>query len=102
VAYEPVWAIGTGKVATPQQVVIQHVYCHILTDLSKAQDTHKAVRAYLSKAISPAVAESTRIIYGGSVNGGNCAELGEKLIMPIIRTHHLTFSKPSSPILMAS
>jgi len=62
VAYEPVWAIGTGKVATPQQ----------------AQDTQEAVRSYLSKAISPAVAESTRIIYGGSVTGGNCAELAKQ------------------------
>ncbi|THU97760.1 Triosephosphate isomerase [Dendrothele bispora CBS 962.96] len=59
IAYEPVWAIGTGKVATPQQ----------------AQDTQKDIRTYLSTAVSPAVAESTRIIYGGSVNGANCKEL---------------------------
>ncbi|KAJ6609710.1 Triosephosphate isomerase [Mycena sp. CBHHK59/15] len=58
VAYEPVWAIGTGKVATTQ-----------------AQETHADIRAFLSKAVSPAVAESTRIIYGGSVNRGNCKEL---------------------------
>ncbi|KAF5331465.1 hypothetical protein D9758_015487 [Tetrapyrgos nigripes] len=61
VAYEPVWAIGTGKVATSQQ----------------AQDTQKDIRAFLSKAVSPAVAESTRIIYGGSVNGSNCKELAK-------------------------
>jgi len=60
IAYEPVWAIGTGKVATPQQ----------------AQDTQKDIRSYLAKAVSPAVAESTRIIYGGSVNAANCKELG--------------------------
>ncbi|KAJ7770274.1 Triosephosphate isomerase [Mycena maculata] len=59
VAYEPVWAIGTGKVATSKQ----------------AQDTHADVRAFLAKAVSPAVAAATRIIYGGSVNKGNCQEL---------------------------
>jgi len=59
IAYEPVWAIGTGKVATCAQ----------------AQDTQHDVRAYLSKAISQEVAESTRILYGGSVAGSNCGEL---------------------------
>ncbi|KAJ6551194.1 Triosephosphate isomerase [Mycena capillaripes] len=59
IAYEPVWAIGTGKVATSTQ----------------AQETHADIRAFLSKAVSPAVAQSTRIIYGGSVNKGNCKEL---------------------------
>jgi triosephosphate isomerase len=60
VAYEPVWAIGTGKVATSAQ----------------AQDTHAEIRSYLSNAVSPSVAESMRIIYGGSVNAKNCKELG--------------------------
>lgn len=60
VAYEPVWAIGTGKVATPEQ----------------AQDVHKQSRAWIKENVSGAVAESTRIIYGGSVNAKNCAELG--------------------------
>ncbi|RKP07791.1 Triosephosphate isomerase [Thamnocephalis sphaerospora] len=59
IAYEPVWAIGTGKVATPQQ----------------AQDVHDSIRQWLSENVSPAAAEATRIIYGGSVNGGNCNEL---------------------------
>ncbi|KZS90145.1 triose phosphate isomerase [Sistotremastrum niveocremeum HHB9708] len=59
VAYEPVWAIGTGKVATPDQ----------------AQETHHAIRAYLAKEVSQEVAENTRIIYGGSVNASNCAQL---------------------------
>jgi copper homeostasis protein CutC len=59
VAYEPVWAIGTGKVATSAQ----------------AQETHADIRTYLSKAVSPTVASSTRIIYGGSVNAANCKEL---------------------------
>ncbi|CAL1711018.1 unnamed protein product [Somion occarium] len=59
VAYEPVWAIGTGKVATAAQ----------------AQETHAAIRAFLAKAVSPAVSENTRIIYGGSVTAANCKEL---------------------------
>lgn len=59
IAYEPVWAIGTGKVATSAQ----------------AQETHKGTREYLAKAVSPAVAKSTRIIYGGSVSAANCKEL---------------------------
>ncbi|XAO25842.1 triose-phosphate isomerase [Cryptococcus bacillisporus CA1280] len=61
IAYEPVWAIGTGKVAT----------------VSQAQEVHAAIRAWLARRASPKVAESTRIIYGGSVNGKNCAELSE-------------------------
>ncbi|KAG6918019.1 hypothetical protein DXG01_016871 [Tephrocybe rancida] len=59
IAYEPVWAIGTGKVATSAQ----------------AQEAHADIRTYLSKAISPEVAASTRIIYGGSVTASNCKEL---------------------------
>ncbi|XP_031130542.1 triosephosphate isomerase, chloroplastic-like [Ipomoea triloba] len=62
IAYEPVWAIGTGKVATPEQ----------------AQEVHAAVRDWLSKNVSAEVASKTRIIYGGSVNGSNCAELAKK------------------------
>jgi glyceraldehyde 3-phosphate dehydrogenase len=58
VAYEPVWAIGTGKVATPAQ----------------AQEVHAKLRNFLS-TVSPTVAASTRIIYGGSVTGANCKEL---------------------------
>jgi len=58
-AYEPVWAIGTGKTATPEQ----------------AQEVHAAVRAWLSSNVSPAVAASTRILYGGSVTAGNCRDL---------------------------
>lgn len=62
IAYEPVWAIGTGKVATPQQ----------------AQEVHVAVRDWLKKNFSAEVASKTRIIYGGSVNGSNCAELSKQ------------------------
>jgi len=59
VAYEPVWAIGTGKVATPLQ----------------AQETHNAIRDWLDKYVSKEVAQSTRIIYGGSVKGANAPDL---------------------------
>lgn len=58
VAYEPVWAIGTGVTATPAQ----------------AQEVHAAIRARLADADS-AVAEGVRILYGGSVKPGNAAEL---------------------------
>ncbi|KAG6584805.1 triose-phosphate isomerase [Phytophthora cinnamomi] len=59
IAYEPVWAIGTGVVATPAQ----------------AQEAHKDLRAWIADKVSPDVAESVRIIYGGSVKGDNCEEL---------------------------
>ncbi|CAA6666691.1 unnamed protein product [Spirodela intermedia] len=62
IAYEPVWAIGTGKVATPEQ----------------AQEVHSAVRDWLKKNVSAEVASSIRIIYGGSVNGSNCDELAKQ------------------------
>ncbi|KAF8628288.1 hypothetical protein AX17_005992 [Amanita inopinata Kibby_2008] len=62
IAYEPVWAIGTGKVATTAQ----------------AQETHADVRAYLNRAVSPAVGASTRIIYGGSVTAVNCRDLAKQ------------------------
>lgn len=59
VAYEPVWAIGTGKVATPEQ----------------AQDVHALIRSLLAKMASPEVADGIRIQYGGSVKAGNAADL---------------------------
>jgi triosephosphate isomerase len=62
VAYEPVWAIGTGKVATPEQ----------------AQDVHAFLRSWLADNVSAEAAEKTRILYGGSVNGGNCKTLAGK------------------------
>ncbi|KAI8326258.1 cytosolic triosephosphate isomerase [Martensiomyces pterosporus] len=62
IAYEPVWAIGTGKVATPDQ----------------AQEVHAAIREYLKTAVSPKIAEETRITYGGSVNAKNCKETAQK------------------------
>lgn len=62
IAYEPVWAIGTGKTATPEQ----------------AQEVHAWIREYLNEKASPEVAENTRILYGGSVTAENAAELGKK------------------------
>jgi triosephosphate isomerase len=59
IAYEPVWAIGTGVTASPAQ----------------AQETHAQVREWLVKNVSKAVAEETRIIYGGSATAANCDEL---------------------------
>lgn len=58
VAYEPVWAIGTGKTATPEQ----------------AQEVHQAVRAIVAE-YNAEVAAGVRILYGGSVNAANAAEL---------------------------
>ncbi|CEL03500.1 Triosephosphate isomerase [Aspergillus pseudodeflectus] len=62
IAYEPVWAIGTGKVATTEQ----------------AQEVHAAIRKWLKDAISAETAENTRIIYGGSVSEKNCRELAKE------------------------
>jgi len=58
IAYEPVWAIGTGKTATPEQ----------------AQDVHAFIRGRLA-ANSQAVADRVRVLYGGSMNPKNAAEL---------------------------
>ncbi|ROT35956.1 triosephosphate isomerase [Sodiomyces alkalinus F11] len=62
IAYEPIWAIGTGKVATNQQ----------------AQEVHAAIRAWLRKEVSETVADETRILYGGSVNEKNCRDLAKE------------------------
>ncbi|MFN0140514.1 MAG: triose-phosphate isomerase [Pyrinomonadaceae bacterium] len=59
IAYEPVWAIGTGKTATPEQ----------------AQDMHAAIRQVLANTNGEAVAEKMRILYGGSVKPDNIATL---------------------------
>jgi triosephosphate isomerase len=58
IAYEPVWAIGTGKVATPGQ----------------AQEVHEALRKRLA-ALSAELSEKTRVLYGGSVKADNAKEL---------------------------
>jgi triosephosphate isomerase len=59
VAYEPVWAIGTGRTATPEQ----------------AQEVCQAIRLRLERLFSPDVAGAIRILYGGSVTADNAAEL---------------------------
>ncbi|MCC7429909.1 triose-phosphate isomerase [bacterium] len=59
IAYEPVWAIGTGKVATPEQ----------------AQEVHAFIRKLISELYSEKIAEIIRIQYGGSMKGSNAKEL---------------------------
>ena len=59
IAYEPVWAIGTGKTATPDQ----------------AQEVHALIRATLAKLVGAETAETVRIQYGGSMKPTNAAEL---------------------------
>ncbi len=58
-AYEPVWAIGTGRTATPET----------------AQAAHAFIRSWLAEKISPASAEASRLLYGGSVKPDNAAQL---------------------------
>lgn len=62
IAYEPVWAIGTGVTATPDQ----------------AQEVHENLRNWLKENVDANVANNVRILYGGSVNGKNCRELASK------------------------
>ena len=59
IAYEPIWAIGTGKTATAEQ----------------ADEVCGAIRKCLGELYGNAIAEATTIQYGGSMNAGNCAEL---------------------------
>lgn len=59
IAYEPVWAIGTGLTATPEM----------------AQETHKEIRDWIATNVSAEVASNVRIQYGGSMKGANANEL---------------------------
>ena len=59
IAYEPIWAIGTGKTATTEQ----------------AEEVCKGIRDCIAEMYDAATAEAVRIQYGGSVNAGNAAEL---------------------------
>ncbi len=59
IAYEPVWAIGTGKTATP----------------ADAEEMHAAIRKFLSKTYGPVMANKIRILYGGSVKPDNIGAL---------------------------
>ncbi|MBM4288202.1 MAG: triose-phosphate isomerase [Deltaproteobacteria bacterium] len=60
-AYEPVWAIGTGRTATPEQ----------------AQEVHRFIRQWLTEQAGPEVAQGLRILYGGSVTPDNIRELSQ-------------------------
>ena len=62
IAYEPIWAIGTGLTATPEQ----------------AQETHADIRKYLGEVAGADVAEETRILYGGSASGATAPGLSAK------------------------
>eukprot|EP00752_Nemacystus_decipiens_P008129 g7269.t1 len=62
IAYEPVWAIGTGLTASPEQ----------------AQEVHEGLRKWVAENVSADVADKVRIIYGGSVNAGSAPTLGSK------------------------
>uniref|UniRef100_A0A7S0UEU5 Triosephosphate isomerase n=2 Tax=Pseudo-nitzschia delicatissima TaxID=44447 RepID=A0A7S0UEU5_9STRA len=59
IAYEPVWAIGTGLTATPEM----------------AQETHKQIRDWVAANVSADIAEAVRIQYGGSMKGANAESL---------------------------
>jgi triosephosphate isomerase len=59
IAYEPIWAIGTGKTATSQQ----------------AQEVHAFIRGQVAEAYGAEVAANTTILYGGSANAQNAREL---------------------------
>ena len=59
IAYEPVWAIGTGKTASAQQ----------------AQDMHEVIRKHIASKYGQSVADAVAILYGGSVNAANAKEL---------------------------
>jgi len=59
IAYEPVWAIGTGLTATPEM----------------AQETHAGIRQWMRDNVSSAIADAVRIQYGGSMKGANAKDL---------------------------
>ena len=59
IAYEPVWAIGTGVTASPEQ----------------AQETHKAIRDWIKANVDEKTADEIRIQYGGSANAKNAPDL---------------------------
>ena len=64
IAYEPVWAIGTGKVASVEQ----------------AREAHQVVRATLDRVVAPGVGQSVAVLYGGSVSDKNAVALGTAIV----------------------
>ncbi len=62
IAYEPIWAIGTGETATPEQ----------------AQDMHAAIRKMINKKFGKRISENMQILYGGSVKSSNASEIFSK------------------------
>ena len=83
VAYEPVWAIGTGETASPAQ----------------AQEVHKQIREWAEKKVSRDVANKLRLIYGGSVKGSNADELFSQKDIDGSAAPHNTTRQHSSPLL---
>ncbi len=92
VAYEPVWAIGTGKVASPEQ----------------ADDAHRRIRERLATTFGQSAAAACRIIYGGSVKPGNARDLmrqpdvdgalvGGASLEPASFAEIVTASRPGDP-----
>ena len=84
IAYEPVWAIGTGKVATPDQ----------------AEETQAAIRAYIKEAVSAEVADKIRIQYGGSVTPENCKDLVLENIHKQNQTNYIRYTYTHRDILV--
>lgn len=62
IAYEPIWAIGTGLAATSQD----------------AQDIHSEIRSFIASQVGDEIAQSVRILYGGSANGKNAPDFKDK------------------------
>ena len=81
VAYEPVWAIGTGRVATPDD----------------AQEVCAALRVALAELYGQEIADGVRILYGGSVKSGNVAEIVGSRTSTARWSVARAWTRPSSP-----